>query len=138
VSLLAKRIAEQRKRKKLSQTKLAEKFGVGRSTVAMWETGDRSPDPETINKLADFFGCSTDYLYGRTDDPTPANGTKNEQPVDIRQLIREKMKTAHWGGHPLTKEDIEFLTRIIDAVINREEGKKQTDGEGSPNQDHHE
>lgn len=64
----------------------------------MWETGDRSPDPETINKLADFFGCSTDYLYGRTDDPTPANGTKNEQPVDIRQLIREKMKTAHWGA----------------------------------------
>ena len=64
---MAKRIAELRKKKKLSQIEFAEKFGIGRSTIAMWETGDRKPDAETLQKLADFFDTTTDYLLGRDD-----------------------------------------------------------------------
>ncbi|TCP61237.1 helix-turn-helix domain-containing protein [Baia soyae] len=67
MSTLKERIVELRKKNKLSQEQLAKKFGVGRSTVAMWETGDRTPDADTIQKLADFFDTSTDYLLGRTD-----------------------------------------------------------------------
>lgn len=33
------------------------------------ETGNREPDIDTLQKIADFFGVTLDYLTGRNDDP---------------------------------------------------------------------
>ena len=40
----------------------------------MWETGASEPDHETILRLAELFGVSTDYLLGRSNDPTKSGG----------------------------------------------------------------
>lgn len=114
MSILARRIAEQRKKKKLSQTKFAEKFGVGRSTIAMWETGDREPDLDTIQKLANFFGVTTDYLLGLSDDPDPIS--KDE--TDIKKILEQKEK-AHFEGHELTEEERKFISDMIRLAIKR-------------------
>lgn len=50
----------------ISQVELAEKLGVGSSTVAMWEVGKRFPTREKYEQLADLFNVDIDYLYGRT------------------------------------------------------------------------
>lgn len=55
-----------RTQQKVSQQKLADKIGVSRSTVAMWETGGSQPDNEMLKKIADFFNVTTDYLLGRS------------------------------------------------------------------------
>lgn len=49
----------------LTQKELAEKIGVAHNTIAMIETGKRQGDRDTINKLADYFNVSIDYLEGR-------------------------------------------------------------------------
>ena len=49
-----------------SQTKLSEKIGVSRSTIAMWETNGSQPDNDNLLKLSEVFGVSVDYLLGRT------------------------------------------------------------------------
>lgn len=49
-----------------TQARLAEKLGVAESTVSLYESGKREPDITTINRLADIFGVSTDYLFGRS------------------------------------------------------------------------
>lgn len=56
-------------RKKLGKTQdeLAKHLGSTRQSVSFYESGKRNPDPNTINAIADFFGCSTDYLLGRTE-----------------------------------------------------------------------
>ena len=51
------------------QRDVAADLGIGLSTFSQYETGKREPDNKTLIKLADYFGCSTDYLLGRTDDP---------------------------------------------------------------------
>ena len=51
------------------QKDVAADLGIGLSTFSQYETGKREPDNKTLIKLADYFGCSTDYLLGRTDDP---------------------------------------------------------------------
>ncbi|MED1602646.1 helix-turn-helix transcriptional regulator [Alkalihalophilus marmarensis] len=56
-----------RKERKVTQEKLAEKLGIKRPTYAKYETGENQPDIAMLNKLADFFDVSTDYLLGRTD-----------------------------------------------------------------------
>ena len=55
-------VATLRKRKKISQEKLAQKLKVSRSTVAMWENNSNEPDHKTLVKLANILDTSTDLL----------------------------------------------------------------------------
>lgn len=57
-----------RREKAISQAKLAEILGLTQDSVSLWEKGKSIPATQYIIKLADFFGVSTDYLLGRSDD----------------------------------------------------------------------
>ena len=54
-----------RESKGLSQSALATYIGVSQQAVARWETGTADPRWDMAPRLADFFGCTTDALYGR-------------------------------------------------------------------------
>ena len=54
----------------LTQNAIAEKLGISRSTIGMYETGAREPDFETLEKIADYFNVDTDFLLGRTNQTT--------------------------------------------------------------------
>lgn len=51
-----------REKSGLSQENVATHVGVGRSAVAMWETGKTTPRTETLPKLAALFGCTVDEM----------------------------------------------------------------------------
>jgi transcriptional regulator with XRE-family HTH domain len=57
-----------RKKNGYTQVSLAEKLGVSKGTVAMWETGKRTPDFETLCTLSDLFDVRIDYILGHSDD----------------------------------------------------------------------
>lgn len=63
------RIAELRKKKKLSQAQLAKETGLTRQAVSLYEIGKREPKLETWIKLANFFGVPVSYLQGITLSP---------------------------------------------------------------------
>lgn len=63
------RLKESRSSIGYSQQKLAEKNGVSRSTIAMWETGGSQPDNEALVKLSSVLDVSIDYLLGQTPNP---------------------------------------------------------------------
>lgn len=48
----------------LTQKKTAEQLEISLPTYNHYETGRYEPDIKTLIKLADFFGCSVDYLLG--------------------------------------------------------------------------
>lgn len=52
---------------KVSQERFAELMNVSYDSVRNWEQGFSMPDHENMVKLCEFFHCSMDYLYGRTD-----------------------------------------------------------------------
>lgn len=79
-----KKIRELRKQRKLTMKELGEKINVAESTVSLYENGKRQPDFETIKKLADFFGVTTDYLLERTDTPTPVPQTAQSAETEIQ------------------------------------------------------
>lgn len=54
-----------RKRRGLSQQQFADKIGLTRSAVGMYETGRREPDFETLETIADFFNVNMDVLLGK-------------------------------------------------------------------------
>lgn len=78
-----------RKDRGLTQTEVANYLKITVSAYGNYELGQRSPTPETLLKLADFFGVTVDYLLGREDE-TPASvhtPTTNEQTEAERELL---------------------------------------------------
>jgi transcriptional regulator with XRE-family HTH domain len=63
------RLKALRKERKLTQIQVAEAVGVEQTTYGKYELEQRAPSNEVLQKLADFFNVSTDYLLGRTDVP---------------------------------------------------------------------
>lgn len=66
------RIRELRRQMGWRQDDLAAKLNTKRQTVGHYETGERGIDVDTINALCDIFGCTADYLLGRSSSPDPA------------------------------------------------------------------
>jgi transcriptional regulator with XRE-family HTH domain len=48
----------------------AQALGTNRGTISAWKTSGKPPKTEYLVVIADTYGVSTDYLLGRTDDPT--------------------------------------------------------------------
>lgn len=58
-----------RKERNLKKKELANLLQVSERTYSYYESDERQPTLSNIEKLADYFGVSTDYLLGRTKDP---------------------------------------------------------------------
>ena len=64
-------IAELRLENGLKQNKLSSILSMSPSNLSNYERGLYWPALDTLCKIADLFQVTTDYLLGRTDDPTP-------------------------------------------------------------------
>jgi len=71
------RLKELRVEKGLKQSEVAVAVGVSTAVYGYYERGINKPDPDMLVKLADFFGCSVDYLLGREDDFGKIIGSEN-------------------------------------------------------------
>lgn len=63
------RLKELRKKRKISQLKLAMDLQLNQNAISRYETGIREADYSTLIKIADYFDVSIDYLLERTDNP---------------------------------------------------------------------
>lgn len=66
-----KRIRDLREDADKTQQYIADYLNMHRSVYRRYEGGQRETPAWVVMKLADFYHVSTDYLLGRTDDPTP-------------------------------------------------------------------
>ena len=63
------RLKELRKKRKITQLKLALDLNMNQNTISRYETMEHEADYETLIRFADYFDVSLDYLLGRTDKP---------------------------------------------------------------------
>ena len=63
------RLKELRKKKGISQLRLATDLNTTQNTISRYETGEREPGIDELIMLADYFNVSVDYLIGRTENP---------------------------------------------------------------------
>lgn len=89
------RIRELREASGWTQTQLGKKIGAARNTVSGYETEDRQLTPALICALCDIFGCTADYLLGRSDvrrtSITPEQDAilraYDSLPIEIRKAV---------------------------------------------------
>ena len=65
------RLRELRTEKGWRQSDLAVVLNTKPQTVSRYEKGDRDIDSTTICRLCEIFGCTADYLLGRSPMPSP-------------------------------------------------------------------
>ncbi len=87
--MLSDNIRILRKQNKLSQDELAEKLGVSRQSVSLWETGQTQPTIDNIIALSKIFGVSSDVILGNDAVSEPA-------PEKIPEEKEEKKKNKRW------------------------------------------
>ncbi len=63
------KLKELRKKRKISQLKLAMDLGMNQNSISRYENGEREADYKSLIAFADYFDVSIDYLLGRTDNP---------------------------------------------------------------------
>jgi len=66
------RLRELRKKRGISQLKLAMDLSMNQNSISRYETGEREADYATLIKFADYFNVSIDYLLERTNNPNMA------------------------------------------------------------------
>lgn len=69
--LFGQRLLQLRKEKKVSQTALGKLIGVSATQIGDMEKGESTTSLSRLYTLCEFFGVSSDYLLGLSDDPTP-------------------------------------------------------------------
>jgi len=62
------RMKEIRRKKRISQVKMAYDLSVSQNTISRYETGEREPDFKMLIRIADYLHVSLDYLLERTDE----------------------------------------------------------------------
>lgn len=65
-TVVAAQLAEERKRKGLTQEQLAEAVYKSTGLIRKYEQGERIPPNAFLDDLAEYYGCTTAYLRGET------------------------------------------------------------------------
>lgn len=63
----SERLRQLRTSRDLSQMEFAKQLKISKSSVNMYERGEREPGLETLEKIADYFNVDMDYLLGKAD-----------------------------------------------------------------------
>lgn len=89
--IFSQRLKLLRVQKGMTQLDLAKFLGVGRATIAGYETKGKQPDYEKLELIADLFNVSVDYLLGRSDNLSPNapiyDSRISKLPSDKKHLI---------------------------------------------------
>ncbi|WP_018085681.1 helix-turn-helix domain-containing protein [Desulfurispora thermophila] len=116
----SERLRQLRENKKISRDDLASHLGLSYWAISKYETGERTPDHTTLERIADYFGVSVDYLLGRNDNSRI--NRKLKLPPDIRKIAR--------AGERMTPEQrekwLDIARVLFPEAFKDEENEKDT------------
>lgn len=102
----------------IKPSRAAENCGINRSNVSNWKNNGYTPRGDVLQRIADYFGVSTDYLLGKETEKAPT--TNGERSVSNAEL-----KFALWGNcEDVSDDDLADVLRYAAFVRERKKDKK--------------
>ena len=108
------RLKELRIEKELTQIELGNRFNLGKTAISLYETNSRFPDKDILEKMADFFKVSVDYLLGRTD-------IRN---ADMSKEVDGEFINFYEGYKDLDDAHKDILRATLKAFVDAKKGDK--------------
>lgn len=106
-----------------SQRKFAEITGFGRSTISMWELGEREPNFQQLNVLADKLGVTVSELIDDAKNETLilAEAQRRQEEDELAAYLqmlrtRPEMKILLDTMAGATKEEVEANVHFLEAL----------------------
>ena len=112
---LRENIIRLRENKNMSQSELAKRMRIDNSYISKIERGTRKVSTSELDKFAEIFEVTTDYLLGRTEDPT---ATLNDENDEIDDMLDSAMTR---DGKPLSNNDRNVIRGMIEAYLKNKE-----------------
>jgi len=125
---LGQRLKSLREEKDLSQLELGERLNISNSTLSLYESGKRQPDYKTLQRIADFYGVSIDYLFGRTNTKKPPEKAFESALSDSPELLefwkelskRDDLQLMFKQARKLSPESIRKVVEVIKLIEDKE------------------
>ena len=95
---------------------VAEETGISAGNISDWKKGRSYPTASKMILLADYLGCSIDYLVGRTDIPRPLNIPK-EFTEKIGDMTEDYISEAGFVHPPFMSNRVYFIHEKDEAKI---------------------
>ena len=104
-------------KKGVKPTPAALAIGVSSAAAAKWKKGS-TPSGDTLQKIADYFNVSVDYLLGNEEKPSADTlSADDELAIYLDELKnRKEMRMLFKLASGATKEDVEKAVAIIEAL----------------------
>ena len=102
--MFIERLKKLRKKEKLTQKDIATFLNISQPAYQQFESGKKKMNLETMEKLADYFNVSIDYLLGKTDIPDL------NLEIDIDNAIDNSVA---YDGTPITDNDREIIKDFL-------------------------
>lgn len=110
------RIKQLRTDKGITQVEFARAIGIAKNTASQYENGQRTPDLETIKKIAKYFRVSTDYLLGQSD----AKNVRIETHTQKKNKLIPVLGVVKAGYPAFAQEDIIDYEELSDEMAQDE------------------
>lgn len=120
MEIISARLKQLRKDKHLTLREVSEATGISNSTISEIETGDHGCNAGTLKALADFYGVTTDYLVGTTDNPNKtliSIADSDGSITTIEYQLIDKLKG-------LTVQDMIEIEKYVDYLKSKKEVEK--------------
>lgn len=116
---LADKIIDLREEQNLTQTELARRLNLDKSSMSKIENGTRKVSSDELKRISEIFSVSTDYLLGNTTyhkGVAPKWATKEDK-NDLKKFIEENSDSMTYGGESLTDDEREQVKHVLEAVF---------------------
>lgn len=117
--------------------KVAKEAGVTQTALSNWKSGRSTPTTKTLQKIADYFGVTIDYLMTGKEDivkKDPTLTSKDERDIEkILEQTREQLLSQEglmFDGDPASPEAIESILSAMQ--IGMEMAKKKNKEKYTP------
>ena len=113
------RLKQLRTEASLSQQEFATAISLSKSSVNMYERGEREPGIATLECIADYFNVDMDYLVGRSDHKNKTAwylSLNDDQKNVFKNIILLAGRDGSLTEHHLTDEQIDLFKRMIEQM----------------------
>ncbi|WP_025148756.1 helix-turn-helix transcriptional regulator [Bacillus sp. H1a] len=103
--------------RKIALSALERDLEFGNGTIRRWDK--TSPSAEKLQKVADYFHVTTDYLLGRE----PLNQLNNKDEKDIEKRMEEIKRDLidsqglMFSGEPMSEEAVDSLLDAMEYIV---------------------
>ncbi|MCY9541812.1 helix-turn-helix transcriptional regulator [Paenibacillus alvei] len=125
------RLKQLRTQNKMTQEELGKKINVTKVSISGYENGNRSPDTDTLQRIAEVFNVSMDYLFGRTDDSSPRGQDINAEELEFEAFINNPEHGIFFKEYlEAPEERKKELMMLWKMIKDAEKGRKLGDRQG--------